>query len=152
MRRASWLKFFCLAAALCCGLAAAARAVDATPPSDPPANAQTMPDNPLPGTPAPAPAAAPAAADELQSCLQETGDYVTRGNTVVYVIGIANSCGKRLRCEIFANVTGSRGTVLGHTVMTLGPGTSSSAAKKSYEFRVKSAGGIAQVSRDCRVL
>ena len=150
MRMASRLKFLCLLATLCCGLVAAARAVDTANPSDPPTpSSQTLPDHPLPGTPAPA--AAPAAADDLQSCLQETGDYVTRGSTVIYAIGITNTCNKRLRCEIFANITGAKGTSLGHTVMTLGPAVGG-AAKKSYEFRVKAAGGVAQVSRECRVL
>jgi hypothetical protein len=144
MRTASRLKFLCVAAALCCGLVAAARAVDSAPqPSDPP----PLPEHPLPATPAPA----PAAADDLQSCLQETGDYVTRGGAVIYAIGITNTCDKRLRCEIFANITGAKGTSLGHTVMTLGP-AAGGAAKKSYEFRVKAAGGVAQVSRECRVL
>jgi hypothetical protein len=155
MRTASWLKFLCLVAALCCGLVAAARAVDSTPPSDPPA----MPDNPLPGTPAPAspqPATAqPTAADpakDIQACLQETGDYVTHGNAVTYVIGLTNSCDKRLRCEIFANISSARGTATGHTIMTLGRASDRSAAKKTYEMPVKTAGGIAQVSRECRVL
>ena len=151
MRTASWLKFLCLAAALYCGLVAAARAVDSAPASDPP----PLPDNPLPGTPAPAPAqpaAAPDPAKDIQSCLQETGDYVARGATVIYVIGIANSCDKRLRCEIFANVTGAKGSSLGHTIMILGPASAGAAAKKSYEMRVKAAGGTVQVSRQCRVL
>jgi hypothetical protein len=148
MRIASRLKFLCLVAALCCGLVAAARAVDSANPSDPPTpSSQTLPDHPLPATPAPA----PAGTADLQSCLQETGDYVTHGSTVIYAIGITNTCNKRLRCEIFANISGAKGTSLGHTVMTLGP-AASGAAKKSYEFRVKAAGGVAQVSRECRVL
>ena len=170
---AAWLKFLCLVAALCCGLVAAAQAVDpntaTAPPSDPPAipnsspeqardyrppsDAPALPDNPLPGTPAPAPAAAASdAASDLQACLQETGDYVTRGSSVVYVIAIANSCEKKLRCEVFANISGSRGTSLGHTVMTLAPASGGTAAKKTYEMHVKTAGGIAQISRECRVL
>lgn len=96
--------------------------------------------------------APPAAPADPQSCLQQTGDYVTRGKTVVYVIGITNTCAKRLRCEIFANISGARGAALGHTVMTLGPAGSGAAAKRTYTMRVKSAGGIAQVSRDCKVL
>ena len=144
MRMASQLKFLCLVAALCCGLVAAARAVDSAPqPSDPP----PAPEHPLPATPVPA----PAAAADLQSCLQETGDYVTRGSAVIYAIGITNTCDKRLRCEIFANISGAKGTSLGHTVMTLGP-AAGGAAKQSYEFRVKASGGVAQVSRQCRVL
>jgi len=96
--------------------------------------------------------AAPAAPSDLQSCLQQTGDYMTRGKTVTYVIGVTNTCAKRLRCEIYANISGARGTALGHTVMTLGPAGSGAAAKQTYTMRVKAAGGIAQVSRDCKAL
>jgi len=91
-------------------------------------------------------------ADDLQSCLKETDDYVTRGKTVLYVIGLTNSCDKRLRCEIFANVTGARGTALGHTIMTLGAAGSGAAAKQTYSMHVKAAGGMAQISRECKVL
>ena len=95
---------------------------------------------------------APAGPDDLQSCLRQTGDYLTRGKTVDYVIGITNTCARRLRCEIYASISGARGTSLGHTVMTLGPAGSGAAAQQTYTMRVKAAGGIAQVSRDCKVL
>jgi hypothetical protein len=136
-----------LAGGLCLA-AAAASAQDV-------AKASALPQNPLPGSAAPAPAqqspAAPGAVD-LQACLQETGDYVTIGRAVIYVIVIANTCDKRLRCEIFANVSGAKGASLGHTIMTLGAAESGDAAKQSYSMRVKAAGGIAQVSRDCKAL
>jgi hypothetical protein len=90
--------------------------------------------------------------DDLQTCLRQTGDYVTRSKVIVYVIGITNTCEKRLRCEVFANVTGARGSAVGHTIMILGPASNDAAAKKSYEMKVKAAGGIAQVSRECRAL
>lgn len=95
---------------------------------------------------------APAAPADLQSCLQQTGDYMTRGKAVTYVIGITNTCAKRLRCEIYANISGSRGSSLGHAIMTLGPAGSGAAAQQTYTMRVKAAGGIAQVSRDCKAL
>jgi hypothetical protein len=142
------LKLLSVAVVLCGSVASAALAQNSDPlTSDPP----PMPEHPLPGTAAPS-ATPSGAASDVQSCLQETGDYVTRGSAVIYAIGLANTCEKRLRCEIFANVTGARGTSLGHTVMVLGPGSSGSAAKKSYEMRVKTAGGVAQVSRQCRTL
>ncbi len=100
---------------------------------------------------APATPPAPAAAPDLQSCLAETGDYASHGKTVSYVIGITNSCEQRMKCEIFANVTGAKGTSLGHTTMTLGAKSSGAAATKTYTMRVKAAGGTAQVSRDCKV-
>lgn len=127
-----------LLASILCLAAAAASAQDAAKPA-------ASPQNPLPA------AAQPAAADP-EACLQETGDYVTRGKAVLYVIGIANTCDKRLRCEIYANVTGVRGSSLGHTIMTLGAASSGAAAKQTYAMRVKAAGGTAQVSRDCKAL
>ena len=155
MRAVLLFKLFPLAIGLCSAFAAAASAQDEPPPQQiVPANPPAPPKNPLPAAPAPAatpPVAAPALPSDLQACLQETGDYVTRGRTVFYVIAIANSCNERLRCEIFANVTGVRGTSLGHTVMILGP-AGSVAAKKSYDMRVKAAGGITQVSRECKVI
>ena len=135
-----------LASVLC--LAAAAVAAQDAP------KAPAAPENPLPAASAPQPKQLPAAPshDDLQACLQQTGDYVTRGTTVLYVIGIANACDKRLRGEIFANVSGSRGSALGHTIMTLGAAGSGPAATQTYSMHVKAAGGIAQVSRDCKVL
>jgi hypothetical protein len=137
-----------LLASVLCLAAAAASAQDV-------AKAAALPANPLPGSAAAQSAkelpAAPGAGD-LQACLQETGDYVTIGKTVIYVIVIANTCDQRLRCEIFANVTGVRGSSLGHTIMTLGEAASGAAAKQTYSMRVKAAGGIVQVSRECKAL
>ena len=127
MRAVSLLKLFLLAIGLSTGLTAVASAQDA-------------------------PAAAPVGSADLQACLQETGDYAVHGRTVDYLIGITNTCEKRLRCEIFANVTGVRGTTLGHTVMILGTASSGAGAKKTYAMRVKAAGGVVQVSRECKVL
>jgi hypothetical protein len=141
MRVLSAAKLLVLGLALCAGTAAALAQDTGAPPA--------LPQNPLPGTPPPA---APSRSVDLQACLQETGDYVVHGRTVDYVIGITNTCERRLRCEVFANVTGVRGTTLGHTVMILGPASSGAGAKKSYVMRVKAAGGIAQVSRECKVL
>ena len=155
MRALSVSRFWFLTFALCASVAATASAQDAGEPQQiAPAAPTTLPQNPLPGTPSPAPAPRAAASGlpaDLQACLQETGDYVARGRTVFYVIAIANSCSARLRCEIFANVTGPRGTSLGHTIMVLGA-AGSTAAKKSYDMRVKTAGGVVQVSRECKVL
>jgi len=100
---------------------------------------------------APAPPPAAALPADLQACLQETGDFVRRGKAVIYVIAITNTCGKTLRCEVSANVSGAKGSSLGHTIMTLGP-AGSATAKKTYDMRVKAAGGIVQVSRDCKAL
>jgi len=107
--------------------------------------------NPLPGTSSDAGQnATPDAAKDPQSCLAETGDYVSHGNAVTYVIGIENKCDKRLKCTIDTYVVGAKGPASGHTSMILGAASSGTAAKKSYAMKVKAAGGTAQVSRDCR--
>jgi hypothetical protein len=110
--------------------------------------------NPLPGSVAPATAqqtpAAGAATPAQADCIEETGDYVTHGNAVTYVIGLGNKCDKRLKCKIFAYVVGARGPTSGQTTLILGAKSSGAAAKKTYTMKVKAAGGTAQVSRDCR--
>lgn len=104
--------------------------------------------NPLPATAAPP----PPAADDLQACLAETGDYQTHGSAVTYLIGLTNSCDKRIRCAIDAYVVGAKGPTSGHTVMILGTKSSGAAATKTYTMKVKAFGGTAQVSRDCKAL
>jgi hypothetical protein len=139
---------------LCAGFAFAAAAQDSpadSPPKDPPP-ANPLPDNPLPGS---APAAkdipaADAAAAGLQVCLKETGDYVSHGSSVSYVIGLTNTCDKRLKCKIYAYVVGARGPSSGEATLVLGAKSSGAAARKTYTMKVKAAGGIAQVSRECR--
>jgi hypothetical protein len=133
-----------LAGVLCLAVAAVAPAQEA---------ARASVQDPLPASAAaaPTPPAAPRAGD-LQACLKETGDYVTIGRAVLYVIGIANTCDQRLRCEIFANVTGVKGSSLGHTIMVLGAAGSGAAATQTYSMRVKAAGGTTMVSRDCKAL
>jgi hypothetical protein len=132
-----------LAGALCLAAAAVAPAQDA-------ASASTLQDL-LPASAAAA-SAQPSPAGDLQACLKETGDYVSIGKAVLYVIGIANTCGQRLRCEIFASITGAKGSSVGHTIMTLDAAGSGAAAVQTYSMRVKAAGGTAMVSRDCKAL
>ena len=115
---------------------------------------QPPPPQPLPDAASPSAAQqsqAPDAAKDPQACIEETGDYVTHGNAVTYVIGLENKCDKRLKCKIYAYVVGARGPASGETTMVLGA-KSSGAAKQSFAMKVKSAGGMAQVSRDCRML
>jgi hypothetical protein len=134
------------------GFAGAALAQDAAAPSSasPPA-AETPagdPQNPLPAAAAPP----PAAAGDLQACLAETGDYQSHGSAVTYLIGLTNTCDKRIRCVIDAYVVGAKGPSSGHAVMTLGAKSSGAAATKTYTMKVKAFGGTAQVSRDCKAL
>jgi hypothetical protein len=107
--------------------------------------------NPLPVAPAAPQAAAPDAAKDPQSCLTETGDYVSHSSGVSYLIGVENKCDKRIKCTIDAYVVGAKGPASAHITMILGAASSGAGAKKSYAMKVKAAGGIAQVSRDCKI-
>ena len=120
------------------------------PPATAPAAATPAGDqqNPLPAAAAPS----ATATGDLQACLAETGDYQTHGSAVTYLIGLTNSCDKRIRCVIDAYVVGAKGPSSGHTVMLLGAKSSGAAAKKTYVMKVKAFGGTAQVSRDCKAL
>ena len=66
------------------------------------------------------------------ACIDETGDYQTRGNAVTFVIGLANKCDKRLKCTIDAYVVGAKGPSSGHATLILGATSSGAAAKISY--------------------
>src|ERR1700733_9302807 len=94
-----------------------------------------------------APAATPDAAKDIQFCLDKTGDFVTHGKAFTYVIGLENKCTKRLKCTVDAYITGAKGPVSVHTVITL-----DAKSKKTYAAKIKTSGGTAEVSRDCKVL
>jgi hypothetical protein len=151
LRGVTAIKLTGVAVVLCAGIASAALAQTGPAPADQVQPSASPPNTPPAAQQNPLPAAAPDASD-IQSCLAETGDYVTHGKAITYVIGIANSCGKRIKCTIDAYVVGAKGPASGHTVMILGAASSGAAAKKTYAMKVKAAGGTAQVSRDCQFL
>jgi hypothetical protein len=150
LRGAAALRLAGIAVILCVGVTCTALAETGPAPSDQQPSAPT-PDALPPVQQTPAPAAAPAATD-VQSCLQETGDYVTHGKAITYVIGLANTCDKRIKCTIDAYVVGAKGPASGHATMILGTQSSGAAASKTYAMKVKAAGGTAQVSRGCQFL
>ena len=163
MTVASALRLWVLALVLWAGVVGAvwvenARSADRQQQSAAAADAATP--APLPQDPLAAGVAAGASENQVAdtatagpaACIEETGDYQTHRGSVSYVIGLKNNCEERLKCEIFASVTGARATALGHTTLILGATSQGAAAKKSYAMKVKTAGGVAQVSRTCRVL
>ena len=104
------------------------------------------------GTGFAAAAAAETAPSLVSECIATSGDYVTRGKAVTYVITLENKCEQRLKCIVDAYVVGAKGPASGHTTMILAPQSQGAAAKKSYAMKVKAAGGMAQLSRDCKQL
>jgi hypothetical protein len=97
------------------------------------------------------PPAQPKPAGE-KDCIVSGGGFKMSGKTPTYVIALENMCEKRLRCTVYANVMGARGSAQGHKTLTLAPHSKGPKAKQSYVLKVKSMGGIAQASRECKVL
>jgi hypothetical protein len=121
---------------LCGGFAAAGSAQTA------PAEAPTAepPPTPDPGTTA------------QLACISEDDGYEKEGKTFTFVIRLENKCLKPMRCEVFAYVIQAKGPSQGHAVMILGAKSQGAAAKKSHPIKVKMAGGMSQVARECRVI
>ena len=98
----------------------------------------------------PPPTPDPGATAQLK-CIAENNHYDRTGKTISYMIELENKCDKRMRCEVFVYVLQARGPSSGHAFMILGPKSKGAAAKKTYALKVKEVGGMAQVSRECRV-
>ena len=87
-----------------------------------------------------------------KECVVDSGDFAMRGKTPIYVITIENKCEQRLRCKVYVNVMSAKGSAEGHATLTLAPHSQGAKAKQSYVLKVKMMGGIAQASRECKVL
>jgi len=101
----------------------------------------------------PAPkAAAPAGAGKsaLEGCITDTANFKAEDKRAFFIVALENTCEQRVKCEIFANIRTARGSRRGHGTLVLAAKSSGAEAKKSYRLRVKVAGGMAQVERECR--
>jgi len=122
-----------LIAILCCGFAHAAAAQEVTG-GDQPKNG-----------PKPAEIA-------LKDCVKETSDFQMHNGAPAYVITLENKCEQRFRCKVAVNVTNAFGSAQGQATLRLGPHAAGDVARKTWAFKVKQLGGMAQESRQCEVL
>lgn len=83
------------------------------------------------------------------ACLSEQ-DIFTNDKGPHFSMTLTNKCEARLTCRVWAHVVTARGPARGHTVMRLAPKSAGAAASKAYVFRVKVAGGSAEVAHRCR--
>src|SRR5262245_2129300 len=90
-------------------------------------------------------------AADPQKCIKENSGFKQTGKAATFEIALANSCAQRFRCTISAYVTTAGGPTQGRSVLVLAP-KSRSGATKTYVMKVKSAGGMANVSRECKPL
>jgi hypothetical protein len=99
-----------------------------------------------------APPKAEAGATAQGDCLTDNGGFKRQGNNAVYTVELENKCEQRLKCRVYVNVSSAKGSAQGQATLILAPHSRGAAARKSYVLKVKMLGGMAQSSRECRVL
>ena|SRR5579862_5564546 len=83
-------------------------------------------------------------------CIGMNTDFKSEGKRITYVVEMENKCEKNLRCQIYVNIMNAKGSTRGHGTLVLASKDKGVAAKKSYSLPVKEAGGMIQVSRECK--
>jgi hypothetical protein len=89
---------------------------------------------------------------ELQKCVTDEGGFRQQGNKALYVIALSNACETRQHCAVSAYIITSDGPKQGRATLTLEPKSHGKAARASYSLPLKSAGGMANVSRSCKAI
>jgi hypothetical protein len=117
-------------------------------------NATVPPDGQRPSTEEHPPAAAgqPPPPPSDDKCITDDSGFKQNGKSATFVIALKNSCEKRVRCTVSAYIVTAGGPSSGRSVLTLGPKSDGPTAEKSYVMKVKSAGGMANISRECKLL
>jgi len=94
----------------------------------------------------------PAATPEKKNCIADAGGFKTEGRRHFYEVALENKCEQRVKCTVYISVSTARGDARGHRTLLLAGKAAGKRAKKSYRLPVKEAGGMAQVSRDCKTV
>ena len=74
------------------------------------------------------------------------------GNQPVFEVVLENSCDMRIRCTVNVYVLGAKGPSQGQTTLVLGPAAKGQTSRKVHAFKVKSAGGMANMSQECKTI
>ena len=88
----------------------------------------------------------------LAGCITDTANFKAEDKRAYFIVALENACEQRVTCEVFANIRTARGSKRGHGTLVLAAKSAGAEAKKSYRMRVKVAGGMAQVERECKAL
>ena len=107
-------------------------------------------DEPKHETAAKAETATEPAKSALAGCITDTANFKAEDKHAYFIVALENACEQRVTCEVFANIRTARGSKRGHGTLVLAAKSAGAEAKKSYRLRVKVAGGMAQVERECK--
>ena len=86
----------------------------------------------------------------IAGCISDSSNFKAEDKHAYFIVALENACEQRVSCEVFANVRTARGSKRGHGTLVLAAKSAGAAAKKSYRMRVRVAGGMAQVERECK--
>jgi hypothetical protein len=87
---------------------------------------------------------------EEPKCVANQTDFKQVGGKPVFEVALENSCDVRLKCTIDIYVLGAKGPVQGQTTLVLDPAAKGQTTRKVHAFKVKSAGGMANMSQQCK--
>ena len=94
--------------------------------------------------------AAEPAKSALEGCVTDTANFKAEDKHAYFIVALENGCEQRVKCEVFANIRTARGSKRGHGTLVLAAKSAGAEAKKAYRLRVRVAGGMAQVERECK--
>ena len=88
--------------------------------------------------------------EEKPKCVTNQSDFKQAGGKPTFEVALENSCDMRLKCTIDVFVMGAKGSAQGHTTLTLGAAAKGQSSRKVYVLKVKSLGGMANMSHECK--
>jgi hypothetical protein len=83
-------------------------------------------------------------------CVTNQTAFKQAGDQPVFEVALENSCDMRLKCTINVYVLGAKGPTQGRTTLVLGPAAKGQTTRKVYTLKVKSSGGMANMSQECK--
>jgi len=100
----------------------------------------------------PAAQPSPQPVPEPPQCIKDESGFRTIGARNVFMFELTNQCEQKLRCTARVYILNSFGPVQGQATLILEPKSKGPAAHKTHAITVKSAGGMANMSRECKVI
>ena len=144
----SWVKGLAVVALVSAGAvqAADARAADQPLPQDrAPKDSAQLPSGDSGQTP---PKDKP---QDVAECVSDEANFKQKGGVATFVVDVKNSCDKRVKCVVSAYLITATGAAQGQTTLILAPQSEGAGSEQSFVMDIKSAGGMANVSRQCEV-
>jgi hypothetical protein len=87
---------------------------------------------------------------EEPKCVTNQTAFKQVGDKPVFEVVLENACDTRIKCTVNVYVMGAKGPSQGQSTLVLGPAAKGQTTRKVYALKVKSAGGMANMSQECK--